>query len=120
MKLLLEQWTSPISSLLLVTDNGGILRALEFADLEARMHRLLREHYGDYTLQEGAAPVSLTRASKPISMAALMCSQTYRSQPAARPFNVKFGTRYGQFRLGPQYVMDNSPRALAATEQAAQ
>src|SRR5437879_3820911 len=26
------------------------------------MHRLLREHYGDYRLDEGAAPVSLTRA----------------------------------------------------------
>jgi methylated-DNA-[protein]-cysteine S-methyltransferase len=26
------------------------------------MHRLLREHYGSFTLQEGAAPTSLTRA----------------------------------------------------------
>jgi methylated-DNA-[protein]-cysteine S-methyltransferase len=62
MHLRLERRTSPISSLLLVTDNDGVLRALEFADHEARMHRLLGEHYGGYTLQEGAAPVSLTRA----------------------------------------------------------
>lgn len=26
------------------------------------MHRLLRQHYGDHTLQEGAAPASLARA----------------------------------------------------------
>ena len=60
MRLRLERWASPISSLLLVTDNDGVLRALDFADHEARMRRLLRDHYGDYALQEGAAPVSLT------------------------------------------------------------
>jgi methylated-DNA-[protein]-cysteine S-methyltransferase len=47
---------------LLVTDDDGVLRALEFEDLESRMPRLLREHYHDYTLQDGAAPVSLIRA----------------------------------------------------------
>ena len=62
MHLLLERWVSPISDLLLVTDNDGVLRALEFAGHEARMHRLLREHYRGHTLREGAAPVSLTRA----------------------------------------------------------
>lgn len=62
MHLQLERWTSPISPLLLVTDGEGILRALEFADHEARMHRLLREHYGGYALTEGAAPASLTQA----------------------------------------------------------
>lgn len=62
MRLRLERWASPISQLLLVTDDDGVLRALEFSDHEARMHRLLREHYRDYTLREGAAPASLTGA----------------------------------------------------------
>ena len=62
MHLRLERWASPISPLLLVTDTKGILRALEYADYEARMHRLLRRHYGSYTLKEGAAPLSLTQA----------------------------------------------------------
>jgi len=48
--------------LLIVTDSDGILRALEFADHEPRMNRLLREHYGNYMLKEGAAPTSLTQA----------------------------------------------------------
>ncbi len=62
MHLWLERMASPISRLLLVTDSEGVLRALEFADCETRLHRLLREHYGDYTLREGAAPIALTRA----------------------------------------------------------
>ncbi len=62
MHLQLNRWTSPLSSLLLVTDEDGLLRALEFADHEVRMCRLLREHYGKYALEEGSAPVSLTRA----------------------------------------------------------
>jgi methylated-DNA-[protein]-cysteine S-methyltransferase len=62
MRLRLERWASPISSLLLVTDGDGALRALEFAENEARMLGLLRRYYGEYTLEEGAAPASLKRA----------------------------------------------------------
>ncbi len=62
MHLRLEHWNSPLAPLLLVTDDDGLLRALEFADLESRMSRLLREHYGTYSLKDGAAPASLTQA----------------------------------------------------------
>jgi len=62
MHLLLEQRTWPICPLMIVTDDDGILRALEFGDHEDRLHRLLRDHYGDYTLHKGAAPSSLTKA----------------------------------------------------------
>jgi O-6-methylguanine DNA methyltransferase len=62
MRLRLERLESPVSPLLLVTDTEGILRALDFADYEPRMLRLLRDHYRDYMLEEGDAPISLTRA----------------------------------------------------------
>ena len=62
MRLLLERWASPISSLLLVTDDEGALRALEFAENETRMRGLFQRYYGDYTLEDGAAPDSLKRA----------------------------------------------------------
>jgi methylated-DNA-[protein]-cysteine S-methyltransferase len=62
MRLRLDRWTSPIATLLLVTDESGTLRGLEFAENEARLLRLMRVHYGDYALEEGAAPSSLTRA----------------------------------------------------------
>jgi methylated-DNA-[protein]-cysteine S-methyltransferase len=47
---------------MIVTDDDGILRALEFGDEEARLRRHLREHYRDYQLEEGAAPKNIARA----------------------------------------------------------
>ena len=94
MHLRLERWASPISPLLLVTDTKGILRALEYADYEPRMHWLLRRHYGSYTLEEGAAPLSLTRAlDAPIAPAALTSSRASRLRLAARHSNVESGER---------------------------
>jgi len=60
MRLRLEKYSSPLSMLLVVTDEEGALRALDFTDYEERMHRLLRRHYGSYDLQPGAAPASVT------------------------------------------------------------
>jgi O-6-methylguanine DNA methyltransferase len=62
MQLQLERWHSPVSTLLLVTDENGVLRALDFADYESRMHRLLRSHYGDVMLREGKSTRSITQA----------------------------------------------------------
>ena len=49
MRMQLHHMASPIGTVLLVSD-GAALRALDFEDYETRMHRLLRRHYGDYTL----------------------------------------------------------------------
>src|ERR1041385_1265921 len=62
MHLQLERVISPMCPLLIVTDNDGVLRALEFGDHESRMDRLLAEHYGDHTLEKGAAPALIKRA----------------------------------------------------------
>lgn len=62
MRLQLERWPSPVGTLLLVTDNNGVLRALEFAENESRMLSLLRRHYGDSPLTEGKAPAPLKRS----------------------------------------------------------
>ena len=62
MRLTLERWDSPVSTLLLAADDEGNLRVLEFVEYESRMHRLLRLHYGDYTLEEGKVPSSITQA----------------------------------------------------------
>ena len=40
MQLALERWSSAVATLLLATDDEGILRALEFEGHEARMQRL--------------------------------------------------------------------------------
>lgn len=59
MKLNLSQLDSPLGAMLLVTDTQQAVRALDFADHEARLHRGLREHYGDVELVEAAAPVEI-------------------------------------------------------------
>jgi methylated-DNA-[protein]-cysteine S-methyltransferase len=51
-----------MATLLVVTDDESNLRALDFADYEPRMRRLLREHYGDYELEEGESPGSIIHA----------------------------------------------------------
>ena len=62
MRLRFEQWESPMCPLLIVTDNEGVLRAMEFGKHESRMEQLLREHYGDFVLEKGKVPASLIRA----------------------------------------------------------
>src|SRR5262245_6149866 len=57
-----ERWESPMCPLLIVTDEDGVLRALEFGDHETRLHRLLKSQYEDYSLLKGNAPDSLKRA----------------------------------------------------------
>lgn len=60
MKLWLDRVRSPIGTLLLVSD-GTALRALDFANYEARMHRLLRRYCGSYTLIESRRPDRFSR-----------------------------------------------------------
>lgn len=55
MRLRLERRSSLIGTMLLVSDDDGALRALDFEDHEARLHRLLGRHYPGHTLAEGPA-----------------------------------------------------------------
>jgi methylated-DNA-[protein]-cysteine S-methyltransferase len=59
-RLHLDRVATPIGEALLVTDERGVLRALDFHDHEARMLRLLRTHYGSMALANGAAPSEVT------------------------------------------------------------
>jgi methylated-DNA-[protein]-cysteine S-methyltransferase len=58
----LDRFKTPIGTALLVTDGEGVLRALDWSDYEARLHRLLRRHYGDVILEPAPAPGDITRA----------------------------------------------------------
>lgn len=62
--LILERIPSPIGTVLLMTDEAGAVRVLDFADYEARMARLLRRHYGagGWTVREAAAPTAARKA----------------------------------------------------------
>ena len=54
--LTLDRVATPVGGVLLVTDAEGAVRALDFADYEARMMRLLGRHSPGFTLGEGRAP----------------------------------------------------------------
>jgi methylated-DNA-[protein]-cysteine S-methyltransferase len=54
-RLQLDRLPTPIGTLLLVTDEAGVLRALDFDDYESRMQKLLRIHYGNLALAPGVA-----------------------------------------------------------------
>lgn len=57
--LVLDRVATPVGEVLLVTDAEGAVRALDFADYEARMTRLLARHAPSATLVEGRAPVTV-------------------------------------------------------------
>ena len=59
MELLLDRVASPIGMMLIVSD-CELLRALEFADYEERMRRLLRIHVGKFTMKESRNPAGLS------------------------------------------------------------
>jgi len=61
-RLSLGRLSSPIGTLLLVSDERGAIRALDFDDYEARMHRLLRLHYGSYSLVDVSPATHVVRA----------------------------------------------------------
>jgi len=61
-RLLLDRRATPIGEALLVTDDAGRLRALDWADYETRLRRLLRRHYGTVALSVGRAPETVRRA----------------------------------------------------------
>lgn len=62
MNLFLSPLDSPLGPLLLVTDAQQAVRALEFADHKARLHRGLRESYGEVALAGMAAPADIADA----------------------------------------------------------
>lgn len=62
MELFLSRLNSPLGEMRLVTDTQNNVRALEFADHMAHLHRGLREHYGSTDMTDIAAPVAIAQS----------------------------------------------------------
>ena len=60
--LTLDRIATPVGEVLLVTDADGAVRALDFADYEPRMMRLLGRHARDADLVSGRAPDTVRNA----------------------------------------------------------
>jgi methylated-DNA-[protein]-cysteine S-methyltransferase len=62
-RLTFSRLASPIGQALIVTDDEGRLRALDWSDFEPRMVRTIRRHWGTAaTLKPGPTPKALVRA----------------------------------------------------------
>jgi methylated-DNA-[protein]-cysteine S-methyltransferase len=64
LQLLVDRIDTPIGELMVVADRGGNLRAVDWADREHRMRRLLRLPYGEdgFKLEPNRNPMGSTRA----------------------------------------------------------
>jgi methylated-DNA-[protein]-cysteine S-methyltransferase len=127
MNLLLERWESPIATLLLVTDEDGALRALEFAENEGRVLTLLGRYYGEYSLKEGAAPASLKRALKAYFAGDIEALADVLTATAGTPFQrevwkalrtIPAGTTVSYGQLAAKLGRKGSSRAVGAANGA--
>jgi len=60
--LTLDRVATPVGEVLLVTDGEGAVRALDFADYEDRMRRLLARHAPGAVVTAGRAPETVRRS----------------------------------------------------------
>jgi methylated-DNA-[protein]-cysteine S-methyltransferase len=83
----LERLPTVTGDMLIVTDDQDRLRAVDWADYEARMTRLLRLHYGeDVILAEGRAPSSARYALEAYLAGDLAAIDTLPTETAGTPF----------------------------------
>jgi methylated-DNA-[protein]-cysteine S-methyltransferase len=97
LNLLLNHFPSPIGTILLVSD-GEMLRALDFHDYEARMHRLLRLHYGSYSLSPASNAGELGRDLQAYFDGDLAALDRFPVQTGGTPFQRMV---WAQLRLIP-------------------
>jgi methylated-DNA-[protein]-cysteine S-methyltransferase len=86
--LLIDRIDTPIGELLLVADDAGSLRAVDWADYEPRMLRLLRLHYGKngFHLQPARNPHGLRDAITRYFAGDLAAIDRIPVQTAGTPF----------------------------------
>jgi methylated-DNA-[protein]-cysteine S-methyltransferase len=96
----LDRLTTPIGTMLLVTDEDGVLRALDFDDYEARMKELLRLHYGAVTLAAGRAPTAMRAALSAYFDGDFAVLKTIAWRVAGTPFQRKVWTALPKIPAG--------------------
>jgi O-6-methylguanine DNA methyltransferase len=125
MNLTLSLVPSPVGEILLVTDDAGVVRALDFEEYEDRMHRLLGAQYKDFTLRHGAAPAAVAEAldryfkgdaSALNEIPAISAGTKFQEEVWAAMRQIPQGaTRtYGEIARDLGYTDWSSPRAVGA------
>ena len=88
LELLADRIDTPIGELSIVADHDGNLRAMDWTGHEARMHRLLRLHYGEdgYCLEPAHNPNGLSKAIRSYFAGELSAINTLPVQTAGTAF----------------------------------
>jgi methylated-DNA-[protein]-cysteine S-methyltransferase len=127
MQLRLERWASPAGEFLLVTNEDGVLCALEFKENEQRLRQMLRRYFGDVEVGDGAAPASLKRALKAYFAGDLNALNGIVTAPAGTPFQRKVwkalraipaGTTLSYGQLAAKLGRKGASRAVGAANGA--
>src|SRR4051794_6340077 len=88
----IDRLQTPIGTALLVTDAGGVLRALDWEEHEPRMRELLRLQYGPLNLKNARAPGDLRSALTAYFKGDLDRLKTIKWRVAGTPFQHKVWT----------------------------
>jgi methylated-DNA-[protein]-cysteine S-methyltransferase len=88
LRLLKDQFKTPIGEMVIAVDHDGNLRAVDWADHGERMLNLLRRHYGKngFTLEAAHKPIDLTETMKSYFAGELSSIDAVPTQTAGTPF----------------------------------
>ena len=120
----LDRLQTPIGTALLVTDAGGVLRALDWEEHEPRMRELLRLQYGAVALEDAPSPRELKSALTAYFKGDLDRLNTIKWRVAGTPFQQKVWTALPRIpagttmSYGAMAVKLNAPNAMRAVGHA--
>jgi methylated-DNA-[protein]-cysteine S-methyltransferase len=91
LRFLLDHLHTPIGEMLIATDPEGNLRAIDWAEYDPRMRRLLQRQYGKhgFTLEKGRAPRDVTRPIEEYFAGNLTALDALPIKTAGTPFQRK-------------------------------
>ena len=96
----IDRLQTPIGTALLVTDAGGVLRALDWEEFGSRMEQLLRLQYGAVVLKDARSPGDLTAALTAYFKGDLASLKAIKWRVAGTPFQHKVWTALPQIPVG--------------------
>ena len=123
LQLFIDRIETPIGELLLVADDAGKLRAIDWSDYELRMLRLLRLHYGKagFNLEPAYNPHGLTDAINRYFAGDVEALNDVPVQTAGTPFQrsvwnelrkIPSGTAISYGKLAEQIARPKAVRAV--------
>ena len=119
-----DRLQTPIGTALLVTDAGGVLRALDWEEHEPRMRELLRLQYGAVVLEEARSAKDLKAALSGYFKGDLDRLKTIKWRVAGTPFQQKVWTALPKIPAGTTMSYGalaaklNAPKAMRAVGHA--